>query len=48
MTDATRLARKRRWLPYTAGGIAGTVVAVAALATSGVFAGSTSGRTASG
>jgi putative serine protease PepD len=48
MTDATRPARKRRWLPYTAGGIAGTVVAVAALATSGVFAGSTSGRTASG
>jgi putative serine protease PepD len=47
MTDATRPARKRRWLPYTAGGIAGTVVAVAALATSGVFAGSTSGRTAS-
>jgi putative serine protease PepD len=48
MTDATRPARKRRWLPYIAGGIAGTVVAVAALATSGVFAGSGSGRTASG
>ena len=48
MTDATRPARKRRWLPYTAGGIAGTVVAAAALATSGVFAGGTSGRTASG
>jgi len=48
MTDATRPARKRRWLPYTAGGIAGTVVAVAALATSGVVAGGTSGRTASG
>jgi putative serine protease PepD len=48
MTDETRPARNRRWLPYTAGAIAGTLVAVAALATSGVVPGSTSGRTTSG
>jgi putative serine protease PepD len=48
MTDESRPARKRRWLPYTAGGVAGTVVAAAALATSGVFPGNTPGRTTSG
>jgi len=32
----------RRWLPYAAGGAAGVVIAVAALAASGVFAGSSS------
>ncbi len=48
MTDETRPARRRRWLPYTAGGMAGTAVAVAVLALNGVFAGGTSGRNASG
>ena len=44
MTDETRPARRRRWLPYTAGGMAGTAVAVAVLALNGVFAGGKIGR----
>jgi putative serine protease PepD len=45
MTDHARPPRRRRWLPYTAGGVAGTVVAVAALASSGVFATSAAVKT---
>src|SRR2546423_5506516 len=48
MTDETRPARKRRWFPYTAGGIAGTAVAVVALAVGGVFSGGRSGSSTSG
>jgi S1-C subfamily serine protease len=48
MTHEARPARWRRWLPYTAGGVAGTTVAVAVLAVTGVFAGGTSGRSPSG
>lgn len=48
MTNETPSARRRRWLPSTAGGVAGTVVAVVALAVTGGFAGGGSGRSPSG
>jgi S1-C subfamily serine protease len=44
MTHETPPARRRRWLPYTAGGVAGTAVVVTLLAATGVVAGGTSGR----
>ena len=47
MTNETPPLRKRRWFPYTAGGIAGTAVAVVALAvTGGTPGGSPSGSAA--
>ena len=48
MTHETPPVRRRRWLPYTAGGIAGGAVAVVVLAVTGVFAGGTPGRSPSG
>src|SRR5437588_392046 len=48
MTHETPPAGRRRWLPYTAGGVAGTAVAVAVLAATGVVAGGTSGGSPSG
>ena len=48
MTHETPPVRRRRWLPYTAGGIAGSAVAVVVLAVTGVFAGGTPGRSPSG
>ena len=48
MTNETPPAGRRRWLPYTAGGVAGTAVAVAVLAATGVVAGGTSGGSPSG
>ncbi|HWD72741.1 MAG TPA: trypsin-like peptidase domain-containing protein [Actinomycetota bacterium] len=48
MSHETPPGRRRRWLPYTAGGVAGTAVAVAVLAATGVVAGGTPGRSPSG